>query len=690
MSYTVEQPIQYTPDPSKFGTLAGGKVWFGVPNGNPASNAPDRIQVYLARQGLSDLPIAQPIDIGPGGVWMYNGSPAQIKVLVPYCVQITNSLGVQKFYSPSSGDEITKFNSLDAEQVAQNVEIAKSLKTVARFADFASTTATIGQQVELICHTTQGDGGGGIFDVVSSLGLAADTGTIAINGSIAFKRVITAGYRVAFFGAAPGTSDVTAKVNATILAAYKSMANILTSNEIYSVYVHFEQGKDYSVLGTILVPPGIIVNLNGSRLLGADGSAGSLLYNPAGHKMFQTARWDGTSIVSNEAAINEVTWRVVGAGVVNGTIQNTNCAFDLINFQEQSLIDGIRFSNVSAPLRMKGCFYARVGNFVPLMVRNSAHAVGQPCVLLHGAAAHEMTFDVRMADVSIGYEVTATNSFSVRIFGSFEEGYSSNSIGIRNNGAYCQSWTVHAYAEGVRKGITTINGGAFFACDFTPAYFSSCEYAVQAGTSGFRSCTFDAVSAPDEGPGIRNLLDFSAENNDVFVRMSAKGRDSSVGIAPFPSNVLTGAGSQVLATSFWRDTTDATRHLAMCDGRLANKNGVGTHAFEGRHIITMPNQVPFWNVTAPVLGTTLVLDSQIVVDESTPLIGHLVVNDFVSGPHLFDFDAIGLVVYPKAAFPVGLGITLSSNAGNYRLTITGLNTNLGTSYSIKGFCRMIG
>lgn len=182
MSYTAEQPIQYTPDPSKFGALAGGKVWFGVPNGNPASVPGDRIQVYLARQGLADLAIAQPIDIGPGGVWYYNGSPAQIKVLVPYCVQILNSLGVQKFYAPAAGDEIAKFNEIDS-------ILNKAITTVATYADISAALndLEIGQQFSLVGHTFAGFGGG-IFDVVSSSGLTANNGTIVINGAKAARR----------------------------------------------------------------------------------------------------------------------------------------------------------------------------------------------------------------------------------------------------------------------------------------------------------------------------------------------------------------------------------------------------------------------------------------------------------------------------------------------------------------------
>lgn len=203
MSYTAEQPIQYTPDPSKFGALAGGKVWFGVPNGNPASVPGDRIQVYLARQGLADLAIAQPIDIGPGGVWYYSGSPAQIKVLVPYCVQILNSLGVQKFYAPAAGDEIEKFNEIDNKLDAKPT-------IVATYADISSAlnSLEIGQQISLVGHTIAGTGGG-IFDVVSSASLTANNGTVVINGSKAAVRKTDGYITVSMFGAYPGASRAT-------------------------------------------------------------------------------------------------------------------------------------------------------------------------------------------------------------------------------------------------------------------------------------------------------------------------------------------------------------------------------------------------------------------------------------------------------------------------------------------------
>lgn len=205
MSYTVYDPIQTSLDPDLFAPLAGGTVYFGVPNGNPQAVVGDRVQVYLARQGLSDLAISQPVSIGPGGHWYYNGNPAQIKILVPYCVQAFNSLGVQEYYAASAGDEITKLNEIDA-------TLATTIKTVATFAELATTDADIGQQVCLLGHTQAGIGGG-IFDVVSSSGLVADGGLTAINGAVGFIRKCDTIYLEYFGAIGDGVADDTVAVN---------------------------------------------------------------------------------------------------------------------------------------------------------------------------------------------------------------------------------------------------------------------------------------------------------------------------------------------------------------------------------------------------------------------------------------------------------------------------------------------
>lgn len=204
MSYTAEFPIGYIPNPDKFGALASGDVYFGVPNGSPATVPGDRIQVYAARQGLSDLAINQPIDIGPGGEWWYNGQPVQIKVLVPYCVQVMNSLGVQKYYAPAAGDEIAKFNQID-------LDLYNTIKTLDTYSDIslALNDLEIGQQLSISGHTIPGFGGG-IFDVVSSTGFTANNGTVVINGLKAAVRRTNGRIASADFGYLNGvTTDAT-------------------------------------------------------------------------------------------------------------------------------------------------------------------------------------------------------------------------------------------------------------------------------------------------------------------------------------------------------------------------------------------------------------------------------------------------------------------------------------------------
>lgn len=174
MSYSAELDIINVTDPAQFKALAGGKVWFGVPDGSPATVAGDRIQVYLARQGLADLAIAQPLDIGPGGQVMYSGQPAQIKVLVPYCVQVMNSLGVQKYYAPKSNGVIDKLIQLEQ-------QIASQMATVDTFTDLSSTDGTIGDVVFVPEN--------GHFLRTSQSGLTEDSGTVAFQGGEAWKRI---------------------------------------------------------------------------------------------------------------------------------------------------------------------------------------------------------------------------------------------------------------------------------------------------------------------------------------------------------------------------------------------------------------------------------------------------------------------------------------------------------------------
>lgn len=496
--------------------------------------------------------------------------------------------------------------------------------------------------------------------------------------SSAIEYVITSKFeedRSAFeWGITPALADATEEINSAILDIYKLKQNILSDDEIYSATLKFDQGVDYKILGTVIIPSGVILDFCGSRVIGPDAAAGGVVYAPTGSKMFITGRYEGGAIVSNLDASSEVVKRVIGSGVRGATIINSNCPFDLVNFQEMCFLDDLRFSNCSLMMRTKGSFYARYGNSIrPLICRTTAQATGQPAVLIHGAAAHQLKFDCRIVNASIGYEVTATNSFDVEISGSLEEGRDSGSIGVRNNGANCQSWIIKSYFEGVDVGITGINNGTFNGCLFAPQYFSSCNYSFKAQASTFRRCRVMCPSIPDEGGGGRNLADFSAPNNDVIFDVGSKGSSTSTGSKDYPTNILLGAGCLAEGVAYHLDDSSPlplTDALAYAQPAKANHARLNTFAFEGSQIVTKPNQVPFCSITAAV--NTLIVDTQITYDESNILAFNLRGGTDATSQYTLSGFIFGSSASWVDHTPASVSLVVSNNTGVVRLTFTNL------------------
>jgi hypothetical protein len=85
----------------------------------------------------------------------------------------------------------TRFSlSEDAVSIATGNARIKATITAANFAALSTVDVRAGDVVDLLCHTTAGDGGGGVFDVVDNTGGAyvADGGTVATNGTLALVR----------------------------------------------------------------------------------------------------------------------------------------------------------------------------------------------------------------------------------------------------------------------------------------------------------------------------------------------------------------------------------------------------------------------------------------------------------------------------------------------------------------------
>lgn len=115
MSYTLEFPIQYFPNPDRFATLGLGELYIGVVDGDPAFEPADRVQAYIARQNDTDLAIPQPINLTAGGVPTYNGSPVTLKIGQEYSLAVLDKNGQQVYYSPKAGEMIEEINELSAE-----------------------------------------------------------------------------------------------------------------------------------------------------------------------------------------------------------------------------------------------------------------------------------------------------------------------------------------------------------------------------------------------------------------------------------------------------------------------------------------------------------------------------------------------------------------------------------------------
>lgn len=157
MSYTLEFPFQYIANPDSFGVVAIGEMYIGVVDGDPAFEPGDRIQVYASRQNDADLPISQPIDIGPGGIPVYLGSPVSLKINQEYSLSILDRNGQQVFYAPRVGEIITTL----ADIIQRLIVVESDSVIINTWADIENTPVVRAGQLFTLAQNTSGGIGGG-------------------------------------------------------------------------------------------------------------------------------------------------------------------------------------------------------------------------------------------------------------------------------------------------------------------------------------------------------------------------------------------------------------------------------------------------------------------------------------------------------------------------------------------------
>jgi hypothetical protein len=96
----VRLPYDYYPDPTRGRPVFNGSIYVGQPDTDPQITS-NRLQVTAIQEDGTQVPIAQPIKTGAGGVPMLNGSPIQLQVSGEYSIKVMDNLGAQVYYAPS-------------------------------------------------------------------------------------------------------------------------------------------------------------------------------------------------------------------------------------------------------------------------------------------------------------------------------------------------------------------------------------------------------------------------------------------------------------------------------------------------------------------------------------------------------------------------------------------------------------
>ncbi len=98
---TLISPFQYFADPTRARPIFNGFIFIGRVDGDPTNTA-DQIPVQVIRESGGPVTVAQPIRTGPGGLPIYNGSPAQIVVCRSnYSITLQDNNRVQVYHSPN-------------------------------------------------------------------------------------------------------------------------------------------------------------------------------------------------------------------------------------------------------------------------------------------------------------------------------------------------------------------------------------------------------------------------------------------------------------------------------------------------------------------------------------------------------------------------------------------------------------
>lgn len=176
-------PYQYVPNPARGTPVFNGSMYIGQPDLDPEIPL-NQISVSIQQENGTIVPVSQPIQIGPGGVPIYNGSPAIILIDESvFSIKVEDNLGAQKFYQGRASSIELSVLYTSTKLVVDTVKGAtNSLESLTGMAN--------GTSAQTLGYNEVGDGGGRDYYYDENSAATVDGGSV-INASGGIGRWLT-------------------------------------------------------------------------------------------------------------------------------------------------------------------------------------------------------------------------------------------------------------------------------------------------------------------------------------------------------------------------------------------------------------------------------------------------------------------------------------------------------------------
>ena len=474
----------------------------------------------------------------------------------------------------------------------------------------------------------------GFFGVVPT---GADDGGITIVGTDGriWKRAFGGAISVEWFGASPSKTDNTVEFQRAInsIGYQDPFAQNSTGTQI-----QLKPGQLYKVLGKLLIPSFVNIDLNGSTIEG----------NPAG-TLFETGYWSGGAVVSN--MLDPIDTRfVVCSSIRNGQISNAGGAFNLLNFCEDSSLTRLRLFGCNQAIKARRCFY---GKFEDIHSRSPLDPSTTPCYNIDDSIGAITLNSMFAVGYDLGWLISGAKKDNVV---GINCGTEACPTGLRVTGKTDSMQIRGWYFENNYNAIDFDTNSNHENVVVDGCWFYSVTNAVQGETILSGEITQHNVF---NGAKV-NLPSNFAPRTKIGIAATSS---ANTGTGTLPVNYVLGDSCDV---DYLQHVYNSTSGEVSVKGHVYS--GPVPHAYSGTSGKLILGSIPF--CTCTLSGDTLTIDTKIRY-QFTEMIGINIVVNTTGSPLLYAGIAV-LDSVVKLAGDGGVAAGTSNNGGYYRITLSGL------------------